>query len=352
MQHESRSRGLGHGGHAGRGASTLCVAFAPLVAVQGALAVAAVLLVAGCGSNQDIRYGWESDGAGTGGSAGTAGTSAGGSAATAGTGAGGSAGTAGTGAGGSAGTGGDDDCFDAAKQVYLVNDDYAFLKFEPQTMTFTRLGALRCPAGTATPNSMAVDRSGTAWVNYSDGSIFHVDIETLACKATAFEPNQQGFGMLGMGFVSDAPGSSAESLFVTDGGKLGKLDTKTLVLEQIGTVQDKPEFAGNGLGELWGFSPPDQQAFQPGGLVQKFDKTSGQTIKKYDLTLEAPLYGVAWAFAFWGGSYYLFYQGPRAETDVYQFNPTDGTTEKLDERPGGRIVGASASTCAPVVPPI
>ncbi len=246
------------------------------------------------------------------------------------------------------------DCSEAAKQVYLVDSDYAFLKFEPQTMTFTNLGFLKCPAGGATPNSMAVDRSGTAWVNYSDGSIFHVDIETLACEATAFEPNQQGFGTLGMGFVSDSEGSSAESLFVTDGGRLGKIDTTTLTLERIGTVQDKPEFTGNGLAELWGFSPPDQLSFQPGGLVQKIDKTSGKALKKFNLTLEAPSItggGVAWAFAFWGGSYYLFYQGPRPETDVYKFNPTNGTVQKLNQRPGGRIVGAGVSTCAPVVPP-
>ena len=33
----------------------------------------------------------------------------------------------------------------------------------------------------ATPNSMAVDRSGTAWVNYSDGRLFKVSTKDAKC---------------------------------------------------------------------------------------------------------------------------------------------------------------------------
>jgi hypothetical protein len=62
-----------------------------------------------------------------------------------------------------------------------------------------------------------VDRHGTAYVNYASGKIFTVDTRTLACTDTGFVPGQAGFSPnLSMGFSADAPGSSAETLFVSD----------------------------------------------------------------------------------------------------------------------------------------
>src|SRR5436190_23018268 len=58
--------------------------------------------------------------------------------------------------------GGGDTCSDAAKLVYLVDANNDFLSFKPDTVTFTKIGSLNCPAQFgATPFSMGVDRSPT-----------------------------------------------------------------------------------------------------------------------------------------------------------------------------------------------
>lgn len=256
-----------------------------------------------------------------------------------------------TSTGGSTSTGGDPDCSDAAKQVYLVDSNYQFIKFEPATMQFTTLGALSCPTS-GTPNSMAVDRDGTAWVNYSNGEIFHVDVETLNCQASGYLPNQQGFGTLGMGFVSDAAGSNEETLYVTDEGRFGKIDTASKLLTALGSTTGQPEFTGTGLAELWAFAPPGQGTTS--GVVQQLNKSNGTPLQNFPLSLPQPdifTGGTAWAFAAWGGFFYIFYQGPNPTTDVYIFNPSNGSANLNRNLPNLRIVGAGVSTCAPTEPP-
>ncbi len=57
----------------------------------------------------------------------------------------------------------------------------------------------------------------------------------------------------------------------------------------------------------------------------------------------------AWAFAFWGGRYYVFIEETLApSTDVWRLDPSDGSFERVLEDTGYRIVGAGVSTCAPV----
>jgi hypothetical protein len=260
------------------------------------------------------------------------------------------------------GSGGGDNsgCSEAAKQVYLVDSNYQFIKFEPETMTFTPLGALSCPSGLgATPNSMAVDRNGIAWVNYSDGQVYHVDVVTLACTASGYPAGQQGFTTFGMGFVSDSAGSTDETLYVTDtsaggGGasRVATIDTDTLALTPIGNISVQPEFTGTGLGELWAFAPPGQGTST--GVVQQLDKSNASTLQNFPLSLPQPdpfALGTAWAFAAWGGFFYVFYQGPVATTDVYIFDPNSGTANKNRNLANLRIVGAGVSTCAPTEPP-
>lgn len=242
-------------------------------------------------------------------------------------------------------------CSEAAKLVYLVDSANQFIKLEPATMTFTTLGILSCPTA-STPNSMAVDRNGIAWVNYSGGEIFHVDIVSLNCTSTTFIPNQQGFGTFGMGFVSDSPGSNEETLYITDDGPFGMLDTDTLTVTTLGSTMQQSEFTGTGLAELWSFTVPGQ--YSSNGLVQKLNKTNGSKLESFPLDLPPPtsMFGTAWAFAFWGGRYYLFYQGASDTTDVYIFDPNSGKAGFNRNLAGTRIVGAGVSTCAPTEVPL
>jgi len=249
------------------------------------------------------------------------------------------------------------ECATDARWIYLVDRDFSLLRYEPDTDTLTPIGTLACPAGAATPFSMSVDRSATAWVLYNDGNVFHVDVRDASCRASGFAPNQMGFEVFGMGFATDAAGSSSETLYISGGPLLGvgggsstfgSIDVGSLSVATRGTLAGTPELTGNGAGELWGFFPDTTPM-----SVRHLDKTNGATLRSIDVASIDTL-GLggaqAWAFAFWGARYYIFYQGAfDPTTGIYRVDPEAGTVEPVRTNIGYSIVGAGVSTCAPII---
>lgn len=256
--------------------------------------------------------------------------------------------------------GGGDNCSDASKLVYLVDSNYDLLRFDPATKQFTTIGALNCPgAGTddlgspATPFSMSVDRTPTAWVLYNSGKLFKVNVDTAACEATSWNgpSNLKAFGM---GFSTDIAGGDAETLYVAGSGsfsdistsssKFASINTQTLTSFDLGNVTGSPELTGTGNAELWGFFPTEGTP-----TVQKIDKTNGGALRTFS---EPTLAGqpLAWAFAFWGGDFWVFLMKDfETNTTVYQVDGTNGSIKSTTAAPGRTIVGAGVSTCAPIV---
>lgn len=258
---------------------------------------------------------------------------------------------------GSNGGSNQDDCSDAAKLVYVVDESNTFSQFNPGTKTFTDLGTLNCPAsGGATPFSMGVDRNTIAWVLYSDGELFRVDITgQLACTATGWH-SSNGLTQFGMGFSTNSVGGTDDTLFVAGGAAvsmgtsatLAKLDTTGFTASTVGTVTGWPELTGNGNAELWGWFPSDASG-NGTPRVEKIDKTSGAPLTTYMLP---SLQGMpsAWAFAFWGGDYWVFLaKDLDVSTTVYQVDGTNGQIKSTTPTGSRLIVGAGVSTCAPVV---
>ncbi|MBK6512676.1 MAG: hypothetical protein IPG04_00815 [Polyangiaceae bacterium] len=252
--------------------------------------------------------------------------------------------------GGSPGTGGgsSDDCSEASKLIYIIGQGNQLYSFAPQTLTVTPIGVVSCPSGGATPFSMAVDRSGTAWVIFSDGHLFTVDVATAACAATSYQPNQQGLSTFGMGFVATTPGSDVEELFVADyfGSGIAALDTSTLTLGPLrdyDQLYTGAELTGTGDARLFGFF----QGFPI--IISEIDKSSGAILS------QAPQptinIGSGWAFAFWGGDFWLFTNPSGVGSQIDRYRPSDGTTTTVFTGIGDNIVGAGVSTCAPLVPP-
>ncbi len=261
-----------------------------------------------------------------------------------------------------AGVSAGDGCSDAAKKIYLFTDSAQLYSFDPPSKTIKLVGQLQCPAGfLATPNSMAVDRSATAWVNYSDGSVFKVDTATAACTPTTYAPNPFGWSQMGMGFSSEAGNPTAERLFVasTSGGGLASITMPGLALQTIANFSGSlsglsPELTGTGDGRLYGFfvSTGNQDA-----VVARIDKATAATSE------EAPQSGInnvgAWAFSFWGGDFYLYTATTGSTSIVTRYHPADATSPaststymSVAQLPNGiRIVGAGVSTCAPTKPP-
>jgi hypothetical protein len=250
-----------------------------------------------------------------------------------------------------------DGCSDAAKLVYVVDESNTFSQFDPATKTFHDLGTLNCPASFgATPFSMGVDRNTIAWVLYSDGELFRVDTTaSLACTATNWN-SSNGLTQFGMGFSTNMAGGTDDTLFVAGGADvstgttatLAKLDTTAFSAMTVGTVSGWPELTGNSNAELWGWFPSDSTGSTTPS-VQKLDKTTGSALTTYMLPT---LKGMpeAWAFAFWGGDYWIFLaKGSDLSTTVYQIDGTNGSIKSTTPTSGRLIVGAGVSTCAPVV---
>lgn len=241
---------------------------------------------------------------------------------------------------------------DTGQFIYLMTSDRQLLRFDPPALTFSVIGLLDCPA-TFSPYSMAVDRSGTAWVHGQLGGLARVDTTNAHCTTTSFAPNQQGFSNFGMGFATDALGSNAETLYVSGvaaGGvaRLGRIDLAALALVPIGTYDSlsgrRAELTGTGDARLFG-------AFEGSPyVVAEIERASAHIASETPAQgVTSPAGGSNFAFAFWGGDFWLFV-GPGSGTTVHRHRPSDGTTLQTVTTPH-TVVGAGVSTCAPLVPP-
>jgi hypothetical protein len=250
-------------------------------------------------------------------------------------------------------------CPEEARLVYLVEVDQTgtsqgkLVQFNPSTLSFREIGALQCPTGAGnTPFSMSVDRQANAWVLYASGDIFRVNTKTAACEATDFIPNQSGYQVFGMGFALNRPETADETLYVAGGdpaligtggsGKIGYVTFPDLTLYDVTTINGWPEMSGTAAAELW--------AFFPTGTSPRVARISPATGQESDVI---PVTGIdgqanAWAFAHWGGDFWLFY---KSQTDpssrVFQVKKSGSVEEVLTDT-GRYIVGAGVSTCAPL----
>lgn len=262
------------------------------------------------------------------------------------------------GGGGSGSNGNSEGCSDAAKLVYTVDNANKFAKFDPMTKTFMDIGTLSCPGvGSATPFSMGIDRDAVAWVLFSNYKIYRVDTSNANCTATAFAA-PSNLELFGMGFSANTPGATEDTLFIAGGpdpglfgtmaptSSLNTMSTQSMAPMSVGTVTGWPELTGTGNAELWGWFP---DAMNP--RVEQINKMTGAPIKTYKDTLTA-LKGTpaAWAFAFWGGDFWVFLaKGAEMQSTVYQIDGMSGAVKSDTLAPGRMIVGAGVSTCAPVV---
>jgi hypothetical protein len=256
------------------------------------------------------------------------------------------------------------DCPDAGDTlVYIVTDQATLYSFYPPTAAFTTIGTLACPTPDPTwqPFSMAVDHEGTAYVLYDDGTqsgigqLYRVDTATAACTLLPYSGGQDGFDTFGMGFVGNADGTT-DTLYIasdttTSGGapQLASLDLTRFQVAGVRTIApgsvQNAELSGTGDGRLFAFYAIDQGS---SSAVGQLDPTTGALIANDDLS-NLPQVGPdggGWAFAFWGGEFYLFTTGPNLGSVVTRFDPGDRSQVVVASLPQ-TIVGAGVSTCAP-----
>lgn len=282
-----------------------------------------------------------------------------------GSGSGGSDGGGAGGAGGKAqtisvgGGGGDDaDCGGGVgKKIFVVSSENVLLSFDPKQKTFATIGNLNCPnGGLSSPFSMAVERTGTAFVLYSDGNIFKVSTTDASCQPSGYQRNQLGWEVFGMGFVAE-PGNT-ERIYVIEGAAIGGTNNRGLgyiaadgKLNPVGNFDmgltgRTAEVTGRGDGRLFAFFV--DSGTSAGSSVAEIDKATAKVISNVPQSLPSIS---AWAFAHWGGSFYLFNASSGSKSRVHKYTPGKGT-EQLVADAGYTIVGAGVSTCAPTIEPI
>jgi sugar lactone lactonase YvrE len=240
-------------------------------------------------------------------------------------------------------------CADAsATLVYTLTDTNDLYTFDPSSLVFSPVGKLACNAGTATPFSMAVDRQGIGYSVFAfSGALFRLHMTSALCDATPYVPNQQGFNVFGMGYVAMPNGG--ETLYVTDneyGGPLSKglawIDTTTFALHFIAPFSlpvQRGELTGTADGRLFMFYANSGR----GSHLAQVDPSTASILAQDDLALDAA--GAAWAFAYWGGDFWIF-SSQAGPSTVTRFTPSTHAEVSVATAPG-QIVGAGVSTCAP-----
>jgi len=252
-------------------------------------------------------------------------------------------------------------CALGSKLIYVVDRKHNLLAFDPnkETNHFRLIKRLTCGAQVgSTPFSMSIDRSARAWVLYLSGEVFWVSTKNGDCQKSPYQTNQGGYQVFGMGFVANSPGSNAERLFVSRADaslnptairELGVVDPATLTLKplaKMGNTEYSPELTGTGNAELYGYYPGSTSSF-----VAKLDQKTGQQIQKWPVPAVP---GVsAWAFAHWGGKFYIFVTSQELfapeKSQVLRLDPATGKTITFLPSIPYQIVGAGVSTCAPVI---
>lgn len=253
--------------------------------------------------------------------------------------------------------------------IYLLDTDRNLFKFYPPDKAFTPVGQINCDTGGALPYSMAVSRDHIAYVlyvtDYTDCGtcvgVFPVSIEDASCgPSIPFDCQYGSIARFGMGFATNGPHTTAETLYIgtnqnTSGisvcsaptnrntNILAALNTTTGEVTPLGDISGGPELTGTHRGELWGFFPKASPPF-----VAQLDKDTAERTVVWPLS-GLPSSAGAWAFAHWGGSYYVFYEVESdSSTNVYKV--VNGEMELYMENTGVDIVGADVSTRAPIVP--
>jgi len=273
------------------------------------------------------------------------------------------------------GEGGECPCENVLDGIYVLNSlsPPSVWFYDPPQDAFSQIGQLGCsaPPG-AVANSMAIDRTGHAWLNYYattglngyEGWMYTAALSDLGNCTDLGYVGQGSWYLMGMGYAVQGEGSSCDTLFLYNsdqyvdypnfapgGSQLARWDEAASDKVVLGPTQyPVGELTGTGDGRLYAFATV---ATNESILVQ-LNKGDGTEIESY------PLPGLditnAFAFAFWGGDVYFF-----TETSPGSGN-SKVTRLDLDENEGGglttvnpstglHITGAGVSTCASFVPP-
>ncbi len=240
--------------------------------------------------------------------------------------------------------------------AYGLGDEGATLfSFDPPSATFRKIGDLDCPSEGMNPFSMAVDHEGKAYVLFQDGGLFLASTTSAECEATSYQPDTSTFTQLfGMGFSANAAWQGerlfVSSFFGSTPAELAYVDTSTFTVHPVAPFSydiGDAELTGTSDGRLFGF-----------GVSKNADSAHLVEIDPASATLESDISvsigenPSGWAFAFWGGDFYVFtssafFLNVISPTTVTRVHPDGSIEQGYATLPGYIVMGAGVSVCAP-----
>jgi hypothetical protein len=201
--------------------------------------------------------------------------------------------------------------------AYVLDSAGTLYRYYPDTGQEIVLGTPSC-GDSSVPWTMTAGRDH-AYIVYTDWSIFSVDLATLDCFPTPFDPSQLGlddeFGVALSGsgaserlYYYGLPSGSSTAILATS-------DTVSFALTLVGNVDpmtpEGPLFPVNltsdNAGHLFAYAP------EPSGYLMEIDAATGAVLLAIDESLPS---GPPYATLSYEGSAYLF-----AENQVTQFAP-------------------------------
>jgi hypothetical protein len=265
---------------------------------------------------------------------------------------------------------------DGVDLVYVVDEQNDFMSFDPRLLPgdpFVKIGVLSCPHNntsiqtgnaTAMPFSMSVDRDGVAWVLYNTGELFKVSLQNASCTKANNPIGATNMFLFGMGFALDQPMMDSEKLFLAGGNKdpsttprrLAWDDThgNNLTPTSAGTIAAasdySPELTGTAEAKLYGFYPRITQV----PFIQEIDRSNGAAVgQTWNVGTTGLGTGIRdWAFAQWGGVFWVFVTTNNNGTLNSTIRSVDRATSQytvVKQNLPYYIDGAGVSTCAPAV---
>jgi hypothetical protein len=137
--------------------------------------------------------------------------------------------------------------------------------------------------------------------------------------------------------------AQADPNFMGTSAGLGMIDTTTFQLSFIGTFSqplNRCELTGTGDGRLFAFCVKQDT----GSVIAQIDPATATVIGQNHLQVGTS--ADAFAFAYWGGSFWIFTSAGGGTSTVTQYD-LDTQKESTATTVPAVIVGAGVSTCAP-----
>jgi hypothetical protein len=241
-------------------------------------------------------------------------------------------------------------CVAGSSLIYFITAEQDLYRFDPAALTFTRVGPVRCDVDADTiPETISVDRYGTAWVQFSNNRLYHVSTTDASCAPTAYVPHQFDTTLYDLAFAADVPSQPGETLYASLESERGiaRIDTDGLKLTVIGRSTDPlydNAFALTGTEDarLFGLF-----ALPVGFTIAEIDKYSGRLLAMKELRNIYTTF--TWAWAFWGGVFWVFTTNGDPTSDITVYDPRDGSISTVARDIGFNITAAGTSTCAPIM---